>query len=303
VSPDISELFDLFAEIFSAEPSRLLRTSPKKSGRPLSAHTIAIREAITALQLEQERMTTRGVYYALSTRGIVEKTDLGYRQVQRQTVEMRRKGILPWSFIRDGSRWAVAPETFDSTDDALRETARTYRRNLWRSQGVRIEVWLEKDALQGIVSDVTYEWGVRLMVSRGQSSETFCYDAAREAWEAWDRAGVETVVYALYDSDRSGRNAATKIEQKLRRYSNDAPITFELLAVTDDQIEEWDLPTRPAKENKHEIAVELDAIPPDKLIGLVESAIIGHVDADAWSKERVVEKSERDLLLRMAGLR
>ena len=278
------------------------RTSAKKSlGRPLAPQTIAIREAIDDLQYKHDKMTTRGVFYALSVAGIVAKTEAGYRQVQRQTVEMRRKGLLPWSFIRDGSRWAYAPDTFDSTEDALRETARLYRRNLWRSQNVRIEVWLEKDALQGIVSEVRYRWGVRLMVSRGQSSETFAYDAARDAFEAWEREGLETQVYALYDYDRSGQIAAQKVEEKLRRYSETAPIQFNLLGVTEEQINVWNLPTRPAKENAAEIAVELDAIPPDKLIGLVDDAIKSHVDPDAWTKEEAVEASERGILELMAG--
>src|SRR5262249_10967369 len=163
---------------------------------------------------------------------------------------MRRADLLPWSFVTDGTRWANAPETFDSAEAALRETARTYRQNLWRSQCLRIEVWLEKDALQGLIAEVTYKWGMRLMISRGQSSETLCYDAARDAQRAWDEAGVRTQVYALYDYDRSGRIAAERIEEKLRTYSDDAPIGFDLLAVTEEQIENWNLPTRPAKEDE-----------------------------------------------------
>jgi hypothetical protein len=209
---------------------------------------------------------------------------------------MRREALLPWTFVADGTRWAREPETWDSTDDALLETARTYRRNLWGSQGVRIEFWLEKDALASLISDVTYRWGVRLMVSRGKSSETYCYFAAQDAKQAWEQAHIETVVYALYDSDRSGRSAAAKIEEKLRAYSDEAPITFTLLAVTDEQIEAWNLPTRPAKENADEIAVELDAIPPDRLLPLVEDAIVSHVDADAWRREQAVEESEREIL-------
>ncbi len=108
-------------------------------------------------------------------------------------------------------------------------------------------------------------------------------------------------MYALYDSDKSGRSAAEKVEEKLRAYSDDAPITFELLAVTDEQIEEWELPTRPAKEAGEPDAVELDAIPPERLTGLVETAIRSHIDHDAWEKEEAVEASERELLEQMAG--
>jgi hypothetical protein len=270
-----------------------------KSGRPLASQTIAIREALEELEYEFEQMTVRGAFYALTVRGVVDKTEAGYRQVQRQALLARREGRMPWSFIADGTRWVNVPETWDSAEDVLRETVRTYRRNLWRSQGVRIEIWLEKDALASLISDVTHRWGVRLMVSRGQSSDTYCYSAARDAQQAWDEACVTSVVYALYDSDRSGRSAAAKIEEKLRRYSDNANIEFELLAVTDEQITAWNLPTRPAKENENEIAVELDAIPPDKLTALVDETIASQIDEDAWIKEQAAEESEREILARM----
>jgi integrase len=57
---------------------------------------------------------------------------------------------MPWSFIADGTRWVR--ETWDTAEDVLRETARTYRRNLWRGQGMRIEIWLEKDALGSLAA-------------------------------------------------------------------------------------------------------------------------------------------------------
>ena len=171
--------------------------SAKKSGRPLAPQTIAIREAILELPREQRQMTVRGIFYMLTVRGIVDKTEAGYRQVQRQVLLLRRQGELAWEFVADGTRWVREPETWDSVDDVLQETARVYRRNLWRSQKVRIEVWLEKDALASLIAPITYEWGVRLMVSRGQSSDTFCYSAAQDTRAAWEMAGVETIVYTL----------------------------------------------------------------------------------------------------------
>jgi hypothetical protein len=298
----------VFAERIANDPSnaarRIYRPSAKKrGGRPrgsLGAKARAIRESVFELQDEYDVMTVRQAFYALTVRGVVEKAEAGYRQVQRQILLMRREGILPWEFIADGTRWVHAPETWDAVEDALQETARTYRRNLWRSQNVRLEFWLEKDALASIISEVTYAYGVRLMVSRGQSSDTYCYSAAQDARTAWEKAGVETYIFTLYDADKSGRIAAKKVTEKLDAYSGDAaPIISEKLAVTENQIFEWTLPTRPAKEKGEPDAVELDAIPPDKLKQLVENAIIELIDPDAWAKEQVAEESEREVLLRM----
>jgi hypothetical protein len=271
----------------------------KKSGRPLAVQTVAIREAILELPCEQEMMTVRGCFYALTVRGVVEKSEAGYRQVQRQALLLRRTGVLDWGFIADGTRWVRQPELWDSTEDALWAVARTYRRNLWRSQLCRIEVWLEKDALASLVVDVTDRWGVRLMVSRGQSSDTYCHAAAEEAERAWHDAGLATFVYMLFDADKAGRVAAAKVDEKLHAYSNDAAITCELLAVNDEQIQAWNLPTRPEKQG-HGEAVELDAIPPARLNALVEDAVLRNVDELAWEKEQATEASERDLLRRLA---
>jgi hypothetical protein len=40
----------------------------------------------------------------LRFRVLVPKTEAGYRQVERQVVEMRRLGLLPYDFITDGTR-------------------------------------------------------------------------------------------------------------------------------------------------------------------------------------------------------
>jgi hypothetical protein len=78
-------------------------------------------------------------------------------------------------------------------------------------------------------------------------------------------------------------------------------ITVTNLAVTDKQIIEWNLPTRPAKEKGEPDEVELDAIEPDDLTTLVEDAIISHIDADAWEREQAIEESEREILKRLTG--
>lgn len=171
-------------------------TTGKGHGRPkgsLSAKSEAIREAVLELTQTYDVMTVRQVFYALTVTGIVPKHEnAGYRPVQRQVLQMRREGLLDWGFISDATRWQRKPTSYDSMEDALEATARTYRRNLWRSQSVRVEVWLEKDALAGVVMEATRAWDVALMVSRGTSSATFLYESAQLAHEAYLEHGVST---------------------------------------------------------------------------------------------------------------
>jgi hypothetical protein len=283
------------------------RASKSRRGRPLGSKALAIRSAVFELTGRFPRMTVRQVFYALEVQGVVEKTEGGYRQVQAQVLRMRREGLLPWSFITDGTRWQRKPNSYVGVEDFMAQMARTYRRDLWQAQGVRLEVWLEKDALADLIVDTTAKWDVPLMVSRGQSSATFLYSAAKVAEQAWVEEGVQTFVFMLYDRDGGGRRAARTIARELPEHAPSVPIEFELLAVTDEQIAEWDLPTRPAKASDPEAAkftgpaVELDAIPPDKLVELVENAIVNKIDLRAWQVQQVVEAEERLGLLRLAG--
>jgi hypothetical protein len=58
------------------------------------------------------------------------------------------------------------PRSHNSVQDALLETARTYRRNLWRDTYAVCEIWVEKDALASVIYPVASRYDVRLMRTR-----------------------------------------------------------------------------------------------------------------------------------------
>ena len=109
------------------------------------------------------------------------------------------------------------------------------------------------------------------------------------------------------DFDPSGVNAGEKIEETLRELAPDADIEFERIAVTPEQIVEWNLPTRPTKasdtrsKNFGEISVELDAIEPNRLRSLVQETIERHLPAEQFEKLKAAEESERDIITRLVG--
>jgi hypothetical protein len=250
-------------------------------------------------------LTVRGLYYQAEVAGIpgIDKTESSYGKVQRQVLDLRRAGRLDYEHIADATRWMRKPISCDSIEDALAETARSYRQNLWRDNESYVEVWCEKDALAGVIYPVTSKFDVPLMVARGFSSETFAY----EAIAARGDDERDYYVYYLGDFDRSGMDAAKSLREKLERFAEDKPfqVIFEQLAVTKQQIERWDLPTRKPKRESaadrawpHEFACELDAIPADRLRRLVEIAIEVHLPQDQLEILKTVEQSERELLSR-----
>jgi hypothetical protein len=246
-------------------------------------------------------VTVRQLYYRAEVEGLpgIDKTDSGYHKIQQQVLNLRREGRLEYGDIADATRWMRKPRSFDSVEDAIADTARTYRRSLWTDADSYVEVWCEKDALAGVIYPVTSRNDVPLMVARGFSSETFCYEAVAA------RYGDDSRPYRVYylgDFDRSGRDAANSLEEKLTRFAEDdgIEVIFEQIAVTESQIRMWKLPTRPHKRESaadkkwsHKFACELDAIEPDRLRYLVEIAIAEHVDRDQLA---VLKVAERELL-------
>jgi hypothetical protein len=211
---------------------------------------------------------------------------------------MRRSGDLPYYYLADSTRWQRKPRTFNGIEEAFQHTAQFYRKSLWADAGSYVEVWLEKDALAGVVHPVTSMFDVPLMVARGYASLSFLYSAA----EAINDLDVPAYIYHLGDFDPSGVNAGEKIEETLREMAPDADISFERIAVTLEQIEEWNLPTRPTKTSDTrakgfgEVSVELDAIDPNQLRELVQAAIEEHLPADEYEVLKAAEASERKLL-------
>lgn len=278
--------------------------SPIKRSRATRLEMETRREALMAIVAEQRPMTVRQVFYAATVRGLIEKAESGYRKVQTDLAEMRRAGVLPYHWLADSTRWMRKPRSYGSMAEALAETARLYRRDLWSGAGQRVEVWLEKDALAGVVDDITYGFDVPLMVTRGYASLTFLHAAA----EAIAASGVPTFVYHLGDFDPSGVDAARKVRETLRRLAPHADIAFERLAVTQEQIVRMRLPTRPTKASDTRsrgfgpVSVELDAIPAQTLRDLVQVAIERHLPAQELERLRQVEREERRLLHGLVGM-
>jgi hypothetical protein len=252
---------------------------------------------------EHGPVTVRGLYYQAEVASVagISKDDPGYDKVQRQVLLLRRAGRLSYNDIADATRWMGKPKSYNSVEEALQSTAALYRKALWAETNDYVEIWCEKDALAGVIYPVTAHYDVPLMVTRGFSSETFVYSAI----EARDNDPRDFYVYYLGDFDRAGQDAAKALQEKLERFSEDKSfaVCFAQIAVTEWQIENWELPTRLPKRTSandrkwpFDFACELDAIPPDTLRALVQECIEQHLPQEQLEVLKVAEESERALL-------
>ena len=285
------------------QPNDVYETSQiKKRHRMTRAEKRELQVALYNIIWAQQPMTVRQVFYQATVRGLIEKTDSGYDKIQRQLVEMRRSGMLPFQWIADSSRPVYQVESFDNPRDAVEMTARFYRKALWSEQPVHVEMWLEKDALSGVVRPVTNEYDIGLYVARGFPSLSFLHSAAATIAQV----GKPAFIYHLCDHDPSGLKASAQIESQLPELAPEADITFERIAVTPKQIADWNLPSHPTKKSTHMAgwhggdSVELDAIEPGRLRAIVRDAIERHLPKGELEVLKQAERSEQALLMAWA---
>jgi hypothetical protein len=284
-------------------------TSPIKRTRRTRAEIEALDVTLIEIVEAFSPVTVRQVFYQAVNRSLVPKSESkGYRVVQRRLVALRASWEIPHGAIVDGTRYVHGHQRYDDLDEFTSYAAGLYRKDYWATSEVNVEVWLEKDALKGVlVPTVVDECGLGLHVTRGFASITYL----QEATEQIEADGRPTYVYVLTDFEPSGVSIAEKVEEELTERAPFSDITVERLAVNREQIERWNLPTRPTKTSDTRArkfrqlhgtdSVELDAIPPDELRRLVKDAIDSHMEPWRLEQFRMVEREERQTLKSMFG--
>lgn len=285
-----------------ASGARYIQRRHRRTRSELADLDAAIYDAVST----EHPVTLRGVYYRAVSAGAVDKTEAGYRVVGRQLVKLRRSGVIPYAWITDGTRLMRKPASWSDVDSMLASAAASYRRAMWEDQSAAVIVLSEKDAISGAIYPVTAEYDVELGITRGYTSETFVHSVAADVI-ANDADYRTTYLYQLGDHDPSGVDGWRDFTRKVLEFAEGCAVEFERLAVTPEQIVEYDLPTRPTKRSDTRAAgfvgesVEVDAIPAPTLRQIVRDAIERHIDPERLRSTRLVEQQERAGLLAMAN--
>jgi hypothetical protein len=289
---------------------RSYRACSIKRARRSRDDIIAIKGAIKEVPKNDHPQTVGQVFYQLVGAGVIEKTEKEYQvTVIRLLTDMRLAGEVSFDWIIDSSRKTHQTQTFDSIADAVADTAEFYRRSALRESAVYIEIWVEKEALAGIICDAASDYDIPVIVSKGMPSLTQLHSSFRDIYRA-SEAGKQCFLYQFGDHDPTGALIPEVIESQMQWFCEraDCPMpTVERYALTEEQIEEHRLPTRPTKRigNSHAAnfegdSVELDALPSRVLRQLVVDCIEQHISAAEVDTLRAAEESERELLTKWA---
>lgn len=293
------------------------------------------------------RMTLRQLYYQLVTANVIRNEEKAYKNLGKLVSDARLAGRLDWDIIEDRVRQPKSPPQFDSLGDLIEAAISSYRLPRMDGQDCYVELWVEKDALAGVLAPIARKYHAVLMVNRGYSSQSAMMDAAQRLDRACRNDDGEvsrdaTILY-LGDLDPSGEDMVRDIRDRLNMflaggYDIDAgrktgdvkdavltspcgqvigrgdltvPLEVEKLALTMDQVDEYQPPPNPTKltdtRAKDFIAKygytswEVDALPPTVLRQIIETRFEELIDLDAMEEIKDRERADIERLRSIVG--
>lgn len=253
-------------------------------------------------------VTLRQLYYQFVSRDLLANKQTEYKRLGSVISDARLAGLIDWSYLQDRTRNLAKLSSWNTPADIIKSAANSYHRDLWAGQNKYVEVWIEKDALLGVIEDVCHKWDVPFFSCRGYTSQSEMWASAIRLKDR-ERRGQRTRIIHLGDHDPSGKDMSRDIEDRLAMFGS--KVTLNRIALNMDQVRQYDPPPNPAKitdsrasayiEEFGEESWELDALDPDVLIDLIENEILKHLNLTQWEDMRAEQEQERKVLTRCSG--
>lgn len=247
-----------------------------------------------------------------------------YKRLGSIINDARLAGCLDWDYIVDRTRNLESLAHWNDPVDIIKAVSEQYRIDKWADQDCRVEVWIEKDALIGVLESACPQLDVPYFSCRGYTSQSEVWGAAQRLGR-YIIDGQRVVVVHLGDHDPSGIDMTRDIEARLSMFiaididpSNrggqpddyigalDGDLTVHRVALNMDQIREYDPPPNPAKlsdsrgasyvDRYGESSWELDALSPATLVGVVQDAVVSYRDDDRWEAAVARETDDGEVL-------
>jgi hypothetical protein len=277
-------------------------------------------EIIREYQAQGFTLTLRQLYYQFIARGILDhkgevlpNSQKTYSKIGNAISTGRMAGYIDWEAIEDRTRGVEIRSRWASPREILKSARASYHIDMWQNQTQRVEVWIEKEALVGVIESVCRQWDVPYLACRGYLSQS-------EQWRAYHRIrgyaedDVGTTILHFGDHDPSGIDMTRDNRDRLETFLNYGDASFPLgefvtvkrLALNMDQVRQYNPPENPAKMTDSRFdgyaakfgnkSWELDALEPRVLHTLIEENIQEHIDAKAWRERLTQLKAEQGLL-------
>ena len=222
--------------------------------------------------------------------------------------DARLAGLVDWDSIEDRTRNLRSMSHWDSPSEILRSCVSGYHVDRWEGQDFRPEVWIEKDALIGVIERVCNRLDVPFFSCRGYTSQSELWGAAMRAEQHSDNGQVTFIIH-LGDHDPSGIDMTRDITDRFKLFMGGA--TVHRVALNMDQVEHFSPPPNPTKltDSRAEAYIanfgyeswELDALEPAFIEELIDRTVTGLMDEDLYKEKLEEEKDCKERLARVAS--
>lgn len=282
-------------------------------------------------QSQGYRMTLRQLYYQFVSKNWITNEEKSYKGLAGTISDGRLCGLIDWDAIEDRGRVADVPRHQESAREMLamlQRAAQGFTLDKWDGQDTYVELWVEKQALAGILEPLARQFHVTLMVNKGYSSSSAMYESAQRIREGmgtcgkrddeavnrdhdpwWDLSSARAgLLLYLGDHDPSGEDMVRDIRDRLLTFGCGNNLEVRKVALTTAQVKQYKPPPNYAKvsdsraaayiEKHGEHSWEVDALDPPVLVQLVTRAIREVIDEEALSRVEEREETGREALSR-----
>lgn len=258
-------------------------------------------EILAAYSADGMTMTLRQVFYQFVQRNWIVNKQSEYKRLGSILNDGRLAGLIDWDFMEDRLRNLETFPSWDGQAAYMDAAASWYREDMWDAQSYRPEVWVEKDALSGVIERACGPRRVPYFVCRGNTSQSEQYVSGRRLADHIER-GQTPIIFYLGDHDPNGIDMTRDNRDRLTMFARE-DIEVRRLALNMDQVRRYNPPPNPVKfkdsrsggyvkqfGNK---SWELDALDPPVIVELIRNAIEELIDDDQWENSLAHEAQQR----------
>lgn len=281
----------------------------EKNFRQATLNTIEIANGIIEEYAVQGfDLTLRQLYYQMVARGHIENSLRSYKNFGNVIDDGRLAGLIDWTRIVDRTRNLQSNPHWRNPQGIMQSVVSSYAIDKWQRQPYRVEVWVEKDALTGVLDSVCTRLDVPYFACRGYSSQSEMW-AAAQRFKRYQASGQTPVVFYLGDHDPSGIDMTRDVHDRLQMFMGGLDV--ERLALNWEQVELYNPPPNPAKteDSRADAYIaqfgseswELDALDPNTISDLIENAVERFRDDSLWDEAMQEEQSGLDQLMQASS--
>jgi hypothetical protein len=234
------------------------------------------------------KLTLRQLYYQFVSRGLLPNVQSEYKRLGSIISDARLAGLVDWDAIEDRTRSFKSVTHWKDPGHIINATIHNFQMDYWKGQEFRPEVWIEKQALEGVISGICSELDVRYFACKGYVSQSKMWNAAQRMI----RGKQKPVIIHLGDHDPSGIDMTRDIEDRQDIFG--CPVTLKRIALNMDQVEAHNPPPNPAKLSDTRASGyiakygneswELDALEPRMMSDLIRSTVLEYRDDEIYQK-------------------